>query len=712
MSTRFARAGLGLAFLLSTRLVAQDAPLQTLPKIAVEAADTVVVEGYKPESSASATGLDLSLRDTPQSVTVITRERIEDQAFETVGDALKSTTGVSVKPVDRGRNNLSVRGFEVNNFQLDGAPTTTGNIGLETGDTALYERVEVVRGATGLMSGAGDPSASINLVRKHATAEEFSGQLSAALGSWKQRNLSLDLGSPLNASGSIRGRFVADWNQADAFIDLEQTERQVFYGVIDADLGDQARLSVGVSSQRDVRDGVLWASLPYWYTDGTRTNYSRDKTTATRWNNWTTKDESAFVSLAVSLPADWNLRGEVSYHQQEEDSLLLWMWGNPDRETGIGIDADPYHYYADPEQLRFSVTANGGYELFGRQHELSLGVTHSKLEDRWLNQDAVNEDEPIGDFDAWDGSYAKPEMGPFYVGSGGTTTETAAYLVTRLSFTDRVKFIGGARLTDWEREEKIGVWVPQPSAQKESNVVTPYAGLIVDVTRQVTAYASYTDSFKPQTAKDRNGSYLDPLTGRSYELGVKSELAEGRLLATAALFRIDQENFAVPDVGQTVPGTLDPAMRPAQGVVSEGYELELTGQPADNLELSLGWTHFTAKDAEDVDVAVDHARELLRFFARYQLAGSGFSFGGGVNWEGDRPATAENPASGLIEKVGQPAYALVDAMAKYDFNDRVSLQLNVSNLLDEKYRSGSYWWGAPYNYGEPRKLLLSVDFGF
>ena len=76
----------------------------------------------------------------------------------TVADALLNTTGVSLKPVDRERNNLSVRGFEINSFQLDGVPVATGNIGIETGNTAIYDRVEVVRGATGLLSGAGDPS--------------------------------------------------------------------------------------------------------------------------------------------------------------------------------------------------------------------------------------------------------------------------------------------------------------------------------------------------------------------------------------------------------------------------------------------------------------------------------------------------------------------------------------------------------------------------
>ncbi len=693
---------------------ADEPPVQTMPRVQVEAGETVVVEGYTSKNSTSATGLDLSLRNTPQSVTVITRERIDDQALTTVGDALRNTTGVSLKPVDRGRNNLSARGFDINNFQLDGSPVVTGNIGLETGGTAMYERIEVVRGATGLMSGAGDPSASINLVRKHADADSLTGTFSAQLGSWNQRTGTLDVGAPLNSSGSIRGRFVADASRQDAFIDLESTKRTAFYAVVDADLGSRARLSVGASHQRDDRDGVLWASLPYWYSDGTRTNYSRDKTSATRWNRWDTQDQSAFVAFNVELPAAWNLRAEVNYHRQDEDSMLLWMWGDPDPVTGEGMEAYPYHYFADPRQVRASVVASGPFELFGRKHELAAGVTRSRIKGGWLNRDAVNAVVPVGDFDAWDGSYAEPEMTDFYVGSRGITSETAAYLVTRLSLTERVKFIAGARFTDWKDVVEAGAWTAEPYVQKESAVITPYAGLVVDLTKQLSAYASYTDSFKPQTDQDRNGRYLDPLTGNSYELGVKSEMLDGKLFASAALFRIDQENFPVVDVGFFVPGTLNPAMRAAQGVEAEGYELEVAGEPAAGLRLSLGWTNYSAKDADGVDVAVDHARKLLRFFTKYELPGSlsRLSIGGGVNWEGDRPATATNPVTGELEKVGQPAYALVDLMSKYELSDRISLQFNVSNLLDKKYRSGSFWWGAPYNYGEPRKVLLSVDYGF
>lgn len=203
---------------------------------------------------------------------------------------------------------------------------------------------------------------------------------------------------------------------------------------------------------------------------------------------------------------------------------------------------------------------------------------HSKLDDAWTNRDAAGSMAPVRDFNAWDGSYPEPAMGERYVGSSGTTTQTALYAAARLQLTDAFKFI------------------------------------------------------------------------------------DGRLNAALALFRIDQENLAEPDVGQPLLPNGDRPYRAAQGVISEGYEFEVSGELATDWHLSLGWTHYSAKDADDVDVAVDHARELFRLFTKYTLPGRwhGLGLGVGLTWEGDRPATATNPATGLVEKVGQPAYAMVD----------------------------------------------------
>jgi len=689
-----------------------------LPQVVVQGSSlTGATEGsnsYTKGAVGTATGLNLSVRDTPQSVSIVTRQRIEDQAMITVADALGGTIGISVKPVDRGRNQLSARGFDITNFQFDGIPMATGNIGIETGNTAMYDRIEVVRGATGLLGGAGDPSAAVNLVRKHADSKVFAGSVSAQLGSWKQRTGTVDLSTPLNQDGTVRGRFVASISKQDAFIDLEHTDNKVFYGVVDADLDKNTRLSVGLSDQRDERNGVLWAGLPYWYADGSRTDWDTSKTTATRWNQWDTHEQTAFINLQHTLANRWTLRADVSHHRQNEDSKLLWIWGDPDRTTGLGLQGLPYHYISDPKQTQVSASANGPFQLFGRNHELNVGVVHSRLTEGWSNRDLVGDMAPLPDFNKWDGSYPEPAMGPRYQGSRGTTEQSGLYGAARLQFTDAFKAIVGGRVSNWQRDEEAAAWTASAYQIDHKRVFTPYAGLVYDLSPQTSAYASYTDQFKPQTNRDRNGGYLDPLEGKSYEAGLKGEFLDGKLNASGAVFRTEQSNFAVADVGFFVPGTTNPAFRTAQGVTVKGYEMEVNGDLARNWNVSLGWTHFSAKDAAGVDVAVDHARKQLKLFTKYTMQGelSGLSFGGGVNWEGDRPASAANPATGLTEKVGQGAYALIDVMARYAFDKNLSLQLNVSNLADKKYRSGSYWWGAPYTYGQPRKVLLTMDYRF
>ncbi len=697
---------------------AASAAVATLPAVTVKAATPrATTEGtgsYTTESTATATGLNLSVRDTPQSVSVVTRQRIDDQAMTTVADALRNTIGVSIKPADRGRNSVSARGFDITNFQFDGVPTATGNVGLETLNTAIYDRVEVVRGATGLLNGAGDPSAAVNLVRKHADSRVFTGELSAELGSWNQRTATVDLSTPLTANGAVRARFVANVSRQDAFIDLENTRNSVVYGVIDADLTPDTRLSLGASEQRDKRNGVLWASLPYWYADGTRTDWDRSKTTATRWNQWDTVDRTAFATLEHRLSTGWVLRGDLSAHRQKEDSKLLWLWGDPDRATGLGLLGTPYHYLTKPRQTHVNVSATGPFSLLGREHELHVGVMRSKLKDGWTNRDTLGPDpDALPDFNTWDGSYAEPPMGARYVGSAGETTQSAVYGVARLQLADPLKLIVGARVSNWRRDEQAAVWTPAAYTIEHNGVVTPYAGLVVDVNPQLSAYASYTDIFKPQDSRDRNGDYLDPLQGKSYEAGLKAELLGGRLNASGAVFRTEQSNFAVVDAGFFVPGTSDPAFRTADGVVVKGYELELSGELAPGWDLAVGWTQFSAKDATGADVAVDHSRRQLKVFTTYRLAGAwrGLSVGGGVSWEGDRPARATNPVTGLEEKVGQPAFAVAEAMARYAFSERLSLQLNVFNLFDKKYRNGS-WWGAPYTYGEPRRILVTGAYRF
>lgn len=196
----------------------------------------------------SATGLGLTLRETPQSVSIMTDERMFDQNIDTVLEVVNNAVGVSASEMDNVRNTFYARGFEISNYQIDGVPTSwsiAGDAGETIADVAIYERVEFVRGATGLLTGVGDPSASINLVRKHATSKEFEGYINASVGRWDSKQVTADVGSALNASGSIRGRAVVKVDDSESHVDFLEESKEVFYGVVEADITNSTLLRVG-----------------------------------------------------------------------------------------------------------------------------------------------------------------------------------------------------------------------------------------------------------------------------------------------------------------------------------------------------------------------------------------------------------------------------------------------------------------------------------
>ncbi len=676
-----------------------------------ETDETIVVTGYgRTNQPTAATGLPLTPIETPQTISVITRQQIDDQAMTSINDALDFAVGISKKDIDRGRSAISARGFEVQNFQLDGAPFVNGNVGFGETSTAQYERVDLVRGAAGLMQGAGDPSAVVNLIRKHADVREFAGYVSLDGGSWNRIAATVDVQSPLNAAGTVRARAVAQAYRQDGFVDLEKKKGLLLYGVIDADLDDRTKLSVGASYQRDERDGVMWAQLPYWFSDGTRTNWPRSRTTGTDWGLWNTTEISAFATLSHELGGNWHIRGDIGYHKGLENSKLLWLDGIPDRVTGAGVGTSGYWYNADPEQWHGSIQANGSFSLLGGEHDLALGAMASYLEDGWSNRDPVSID-PIADFNRWDGQLAEPEWAGRYVMSMGNTTQAALYATTRISLFDGLKFIGGGRLSYFKRNELTSGGALDYRL-KYKNQITPYAGLVYNITDTLSAYASYTNIFKPQgNYRDREGRLLDPLEGKSYEAGVKALLLDGQLLATAAIYRIEQDNLAVPDPGQLVPGTPNPAYRGAKGTVSKGYELEVVGKITPQWDVSAGWSSYSAKDADGVHVLAHQPRRVFNFATKYAFTGTldGLSLGGAVKWESRPPVTAENPGTGVVQPIGQPAYAIANIMARYELSEQVSLQLNVDNLFDQRFFSGNVWFPG-FVYGEPRNARVTLKY--
>ncbi|RML92398.1 TonB-dependent siderophore receptor, partial [Pseudomonas syringae pv. maculicola] len=205
---------------------------------------------YTTGAMQTATKLPLTMRETPQAVTVVTRQRMDDQAMTSINDVVRYTPGLFLdQSSGPGRQTYTSRGFDIDNIMYDGLPASySGYTAGVQPNLAMFDHVEVIRGATGLTTGSGNPSAAINMVRKRPTADP-QVSLTGAAGSWDDYRGVFDASGPLNDSRTVRGRIVGSYQDAHSFRDQEKSDHGVFYGVIEADLTDATTATFGLSRQ-------------------------------------------------------------------------------------------------------------------------------------------------------------------------------------------------------------------------------------------------------------------------------------------------------------------------------------------------------------------------------------------------------------------------------------------------------------------------------
>lgn len=718
---------LGLAWpaAAQAQIEAEAAPTAVLPQIEIRGqglgSTTEGTGSYTTGKARTALPLNMALRDTPQSISVVTQQRIEDQNLVTVTDVVNNVTGVSVNQYETNRAGFTARGFDIDNLQIDGVPTTWDqpwSSGEVLGSLATYDRVEVVRGATGLMTGAGNPSAAINLVRKRASSKELTGSAEVGLGSWSERRIMADVSTPLNQAGSVRARVVGEYQAGDNWASLMTKKSHTLYGTVEADLGAKTLLSAGYSRQKNDPKGPMWGGLPYWYTDGGKTNWDVSKTSSASWTRWGSEYDNFFANLDHEFDNGWKLRATYSHGDRKADSALLYLSGIPDRITGLGMGAFAGAYHTQTKQDDFGLHANGPFTLGGRKHEAAFGYIHSKQQ---FNTDSYDADfgpggtPAVGNFNTWDGSYPEPKWSAAQFYESSVTKQQALYGVARFSLADPLKLIVGARLTNYDKTG-YGRYTPAYELQHDREV-TPYAGLVYDIGDNYSAYASYTSIFQPQNLKDYGGKMLAPIEGKSAEAGVKGEFFDGRLNASLAVFQIKQNKLGqeAGQVDRDGDGPLAPEAwyRTSAGATSRGVEFDLAGQLAKGWNANLGYTRFHAEDAAGVDVNSVYPRQLLRLFTTWQLPGDwkALTVGGGVNWEGRSYTTTSNAPAGSNGRIEQAAYSLVNLMARYDINQQWSAQFNLNNALDKRHFGMFAAYGA-ITYAAPRSAALSLKYRF
>ncbi len=677
-------------------------------------------DSYTTDATNTATRMVLSPRETPQSVTVITREQMEDFGLNSVAEVMQRTPGVTVNAQDTERLQFFARGFEITNFLYDGMPSMrNSSLGKQAAqaDTFIYDRVEVLRGASGLLHGIGNPSATINLVRKKPT-RDFSGQVGVEANSWNGYRGELDVGGPIDGNDKVRARFVSAYEQGESFLDHYENEKQVFYGVIEGDISDSTMITLGMDYMDYDPEGSTWGGIPLFYSDGGIADLDRDTNPATDWSSWAQDARTAFMHLEHQFDSGWYGKLAYTYQENNYDAQLASAGGGTLNRDGSGKTLWSGRFQEEKHQDTFDLYANGPFELFGRQHELVVGASHSRAKRDYTGQPALNFDNTLDNLFTWDGNRAKPAWGANNAEEKELIEQTGFYATARFKPTDSLAVITGGRVVDWERSRSGFNWAgPFPDHERhfeENGEVVPFAGVVYDLNQHHSVYASYTSIFQPQTARDIDNRVLDPEEGNSYEAGLKSEFRDGRVNTTVAVFRTDQDNLA-ESTGQPIPGgpANSVAYRAVDGAQTNGFELEASGEILPRWQLLAGYTYRITEDPEGDELNTSSPEDMLRLSTRYRFNGSldGLTLGTSIAWQNKTYAFVTRPGHSGDFKFVQDAYTLVDLMARYQFNPALSVTANVSNLTDETYFNNLGFYNGGY-YGDGRKASLKLNYRF
>ncbi|WP_312051023.1 TonB-dependent siderophore receptor [Acinetobacter schindleri] len=697
---------LSLAILVSQQSFADDT--QQLPTITVTAESeqselsSEQSKAYIIQNSSTASKLNIPLKETPQTVNVLTRQQLDDFALDNTRDVLRNTPGIIVSNQETERTSYLARGFEISNVLVDGVgiPLEGYNYNNDNPDSFLFDRVEVVKGANALNNGIGDPGATINMIRKRPTSDPQTA-FNASYGSWNTQRYEVDVSSPLTQDGKVRGRVFGYQQTGDSYLDRYELEKNGIGAVVEADITDTTLLTAGYTETNHKPNGVNWGSNPLINTEGEQLSYSRNYNYSPSWAHWDSNIKSYFAELEQKLGGDWTAKLTYDEKRTQRDSKLLFLSGKPGANGTSGIFLYPGMYIDDNKEQQASLSFSGTYPLWGQRHEASLGYVWAKnrLDELGYAGSFVNPlttdlasftpEEP-----SWDMSKTSGEM---HI----RQKNQSLYAATRLHLNDDLKLLLGA---NYVQAESSGSSYGKDTVYDEDKVL-PYAGLTYNFSPEYTGYLSYTSIFRPQTTKADDGSINKPIEGESYEVGVKGSWLDDKLTATMAVFRTEQSNYPLRDSDGI------PTLRTTQvsDLRSQGYEFGLAGQLTDHFNLSFGYTQFSLKDLiNGGDARTFNPTQSFNLLTTYQVPQiPKLKLGLGVQWQDQTYLDVpEATANGVItQKAGvieQDAYALVNLMASYELNEHMTLQANGNNLTNEKYlfnfpnQQGFY--GAPANY--------------
>lgn len=713
----------------------------TLPPIKVSGAAALgaATEGTGSyTTSQSSYGKGQSLKELPQTITVMTRQRIEDQVLTTLDGVLVQTPGITVEQFDTASSAFYARGFQITNFQIDGNSPLINGYNTNQLDIAMFDSIEVLRGSDALYGTSSEPSGAINLVRKKPT-RDFQLKALAYGGSWNNYRGELDISGSIMAGGRIRGRLVGAYEDRKYFYDVANSDKALFYGIIEADITDNTLLTIGGNYMR--QDGTYMRYSVPRYSNGDDLGMPRSTFLGTADDQWLRENNNQFIRIDQTIGNDWSLSVEASRNESDNTRKdFLWRGAiNPITYSGLNSSWGGAKYHYNQIQETLDTVLKGSFHLLGGQHNIKLGANYSNSKDKGFTQRRNNFINVPNIFEFDPAVYRSNES---YRSQAYTLLNTKQYGVygsLGIEIIDPLKLIIGGRLSWYKFDQTFDLYnfntgnvsASFPSYLKENKVFTPYVGLVYALSKQWSTYGSIAETYRSQATNRKGpppGTSLDPVTGRSYEIGIKGSLFNDRLNTTLALYSIKRAGEAVEDPNYPyTPSDLGSSCCYLDDgkIISRGVDVEVSGEIIDGWHIQAAYTFNNNEDkAGNGRYSTITPKHLFKLWSSYALKGSlsGLKLGGGITAQSSTylsgTARTFNATTGLYDGPSvdyaftEQGRVLVDLFAQYYFNKRWSAAVNINNIFDKKYyktvgtTEGGNW------YGEPRNFLVSMRYTY
>lgn len=690
-----------------------------------------------------------SVKDTPQSVSVITSETMQQQGIRTLNDAMQKGTGITVQQGNNSREkNFYSRGFQITRASIDGGSpiditggTNYNNRFSPSFDMSMYDHVEILRGADDLFNGFSTtgPGGTVNLVRKRPL-DHFQLKYDGSAGSWDNYQNSLDLTSPLNDAGTLRARAVLTRKDSHHFYRTAKDENTVAYGTLEADLTSSTLLTIGGSYQR-IRGVPLTNGLEL-YPDGRDPHFSRKTAWVFPWEKSDSDTREIFAKLAQKIGDRWNFNLNYTGLYQRNSTIYSNVAGNIMPDTGLfsaePISADGSN--SNNKQFSFDSTLTGEFDVFDLPQKLTFGGNYSK-ENYWMTSpDAASmvngwfgTTGPIMDPWHWDTSVPEPSIPAGYYAymSSGSSVNWGMYSQLVLTPWKPLHFGLGLRLNAYKSNTHTSTASDQSDISESTRKwESPYYSVSYDINDDLSWYGSYTKIFIPQSNMIApSGQQIDPETGSNLETGLKYAQPGGLLNASLSLYQIrlvNQGQLIGADSVNLGGGRTGYYRNAPDANISKGVDLEITGTVQPWWQTSLGYTYNFNKtsdlssDGLNDSITTFTPKHTIKWWNDFQFNNAGetlskFSFGVGVQAQSKTKQIGswyDDDFNQHNYNANTAFYAVYSARIGYAINRNWSVALLGNNLFDKTYYStvgnlhGGYW------YGDPRNFVLSISGTF